>query len=206
MTGTPRDQQSRAAVRSFVAIDLPSALRDRLGELVARLSSRIPPGTVRWVRPEGIHLTLRFLGELSTGSLTQVRDLLERVSQTHGPFSIRVGGLGCFPTPRRPRVIWVGVEEPSGRLAGLQQALEAQFERIGYRREGREFSPHLTLGRLRDEIGAAAAQAAGASLSFEPTLDLGTVHVASVCLFRSDLRPTGAVYTRLAEIALRGER
>lgn len=187
-----------------MAIDLPDEVRDRLGDIIARLSRRIAPGTVRWVRPDGIHLTLKFLGEVSTGSLSQVRDVLARASDAHAPFEARVGGLGCFPNPRRPRVIWVGVEEPSGRLASLQQALEAQFERLGYRREGRPFSPHLTLGRVREGAGADAVQAVGASVGLEPVPDLGTIPVRAICLFRSDLRPSGAVYTRLAEIALRG--
>ncbi len=187
-----------------MAIDLPDQVRDRLGEVIARLSRRIAPGAVRWVRPDGIHLTLKFLGEVSTGSLSQVSDLLERAAQAHGPFEVCVAGLGCFPNPRRPRVVWVGVEEPSGRLASLQQALEGQFERLGYRREGRSFSPHLTLGRVREGASADAVQAVGTCVALEPAVDLGTMPVRAISLFRSDLRPSGAVYTRLAEIVLRG--
>lgn len=187
-----------------MAIDLPDQVRERLGEIIARLSGRIAPGIVRWVRPDGIHLTLKFLGEVSTGSLTQLTDVLERVSSSHAPLDVYIGGLGCFPNMRRPRVIWVGVEEASGQLAALQQALDGQFERIGYRREGRPFSPHLTLGRVREGAAVDAVQEAGRIVALEPATDLSQVHVTAVCLFRSDLRPSGAIYTRLAEVPLRG--
>lgn len=187
-----------------MAIDLPDEVRDRLGELIARLSGRTTPGTVRWVRPEAIHLTLKFLGEVSTGNLSQVGEVLKRVSSSHGPVDLVLVGLGCFPNVRRPRVIWVGVDEPSGRLVALQQALEAQFERIGYRRETRPFSPHLTLGRVRDGASADAVQEVGRCVSLEPREEIGRVHATAVCLFRSELRPSGAIYTRLAEAPLRG--
>ncbi len=187
-----------------MAIDLPDPVRARLGEVIAHLSGRIRSGAVRWVRPDGIHLTLKFLGEVSAGSLAQVADVLERVSPAHGPFDLSLGGLGCFPNPRRPRVIWVGVEEPSGRLHALRQALEGQFERMGYRREGRPFSAHLTLGRVREGAASDEVQDIGRCIALEPPPDLGTVHVETICLFRSDLRPSGAVYTRLAEVPLRG--
>ena len=197
-------QRRLEVVRSFVAIDLPQTLRDRLGELSSRLAKRVPPGSVRWVRPESIHLTLKFLGEVSSESLSQAEGLVRQAASPASPFSLEVGGLGCFPNPRRPRVLWVGVREASGTLAALQEALEAGFERLGYRREARGFNPHLTLGRVRQETGAAAAQAAGASVANEPRPDLGEVAVDALCLFRSDLRSSGAVYTRLAEVPLRG--
>jgi len=197
-------QRRLEVVRSFVAIDLPQTLRDRLGELSSRLAKRVPPGSVRWVRPESIHLTLQFLGEVSSESLSQAEGLVRQAADAACPFRLEIGGLGCFPNPRRPRVLWVGVREASGTLEALQEALEAGFERLGYRREGRGFNPHLTLGRVRQEAGAAAAQAAGASVANEPRPDIGEVAVDALCLFRSDLRSSGAVYTRLAEVPLRG--
>jgi 2'-5' RNA ligase len=199
-------QRRLEVVRSFVAIDLPETLRDRLRELSSRLAKRVPAGTVRWVRPESIHLTLKFLGDVSSESLGQIVDLMRQAASPVSPFSLRIGGLGCFPSPRRPRVLWVGIHEASGALAALQETLEGGFERLGYRREARGFSPHLTLGRVRQEAGAAAAQAAGASVADEPSPDLGEIAVDAICLIRSELRPSGAVYTRLAQIALEGGR
>lgn len=190
------------AVRSFVAIDLPGSLRTRLGEQISRLASRVPPRAVRWARPESIHLTLKFLGDVPVDRLGQVQDLLGQVVTGFSPFTIRVKGLGCFPNARRPRVVWVGVHEPSGALAGLRDSLEDGFERLGYRREERAFSPHLTLGRVRRDAAPQEAQAAGEALGHEPVADLGEVHVEAICLIRSDLRPTGAIYTCLAQVSL----
>lgn len=193
-----------AAVRSFVAIDLTGPVRESLGKQISRLAAIIPPGTVRWVRPEAIHLTLKFLGEVSQDSLGQIRELLELAASRRSPFAFQLRGLGCFPDNRKPRVLWVGVKEESGSLAGLQEALEAGFERLGYRREGRPFSPHLTLGRVREGAAIAAARAAGESVERSPTEDYGDIRVDAIYLMRSDLRPTGAVYSRMAEIPLRG--
>jgi len=195
-----------AAVRSFVAIDLTGPVRENLAKQISCLAAAIPPGTVRWVRPESIHLTLKFLGEVSQDGLGQIRELMELVASKRPPFDFHLRGLGCFPDNRRPRVIWVGVSEESGSLAGLQEALESGLERLGYRREGRPFSPHLTLGRVREGAGSGAARAAGECVERSPAGDYGDIRVGAIYLMRSDLRPTGAVYSRMAEIPLRGPK
>lgn len=192
------------AIRSFVAVELPSALRAQLAQVSRQLASSIPREAVRWVRPEGIHLTLKFLGDVSPGQLPAIQGLAAKAAGRAQACVCTVRGLGCFPDPRRPRVIWVGVEEPTGSLAALQQALEQGLAELGFAREGRAFNPHLTLGRVRPEAGSAAAQI---RLAIEAAgeVELDRVEARSICLVRSDLRPGGAVYTRMGEFVLGGE-
>jgi 2'-5' RNA ligase len=188
-----------------VAIDLSQTIRQRLGELIARLSEQIPGRSVRWVKSDSIHLTLKFLGDVSSDGVSQAAAALRRVAEAHPPLTFRVQGLGCFPNARRPRVLWIGVHEKDGRLASLHEAIEIALDRLGYKREIRAFSPHLTLGRVRDEAVASGAQGIAAGLAALSDTDLGTVEVSEVCLFQSELRPTGAIYTALERAALRGQ-
>ncbi len=190
-------------VRSFVAIDLPADLRSRLGALEQDLDRRIPSGAVRWVRPEGIHLTLMFLGDVSPGDLAPIRDLLAYSASHAGVFRVTVGGLGCFPNARRPRVVWVGVQNPVGELRRLQAEVEGGLVRLGYPSDGRPFSPHLTLGRVRPEAGN-AAEAVGQAVEASQPPSLADIPVQAVCLFRSELRPGGAVYSLQGEFPLEG--
>ncbi len=194
---------AQKGVRSFVAIDLPPELRSRLGSLEKDLERRVPPGSVRWVRPEGIHLTLKFLGDVLPEGLSPVQEILAGAARRVTACCVAVAGVGCFPNVRRPRVVWVGVENPTGELRRLQAEVEVGLERLGYPREERAFSPHLTLGRLRQEMGSSAS-AVGAAVESSPAPSLGEVAVKAICLFRSELRPTGAVYTLQGEFPLEG--
>jgi len=191
-------------VRSFVAVDLPPDLRLRLGELVQSLESRSPRGSVRWVKPQGIHLTLKFLGDVAPAGLPPIHDLLAAAAGRLSTFRLSIAGLGCFPNPRRTRVVWVGVEDPTGGLRILQADIEGGLERLGYPREERPFSPHLTLGRVRQEA-AGSAPAVGEAVASFPAPSLGEIWVRSVCLFRSELRPGGALYAVQGEFPLEGQ-
>ncbi len=184
-------------MRSFVAIELPEALRHSLADVVETLSAEIEPHIIRWVRPEGIHLTLKFLGDVDAGKMDIVRHVVQEVVPRFSTFTFSAGGLGCFPNLRRPRVIWVGIRERSGELAALQAGLEQGFSAQGFERENRSFHPHLTLGRIRRGVRQADQRAVGEALGQMEHLSLGEFHVSEVCLFRSDLRPSGAVYTKL---------
>lgn len=157
---------------------------------------------MRWVRAEGIHLTLKFLGEVGQREVGEVSRLLREVVPRVAPFVMEVTGLGCFPSLRRPRVIWVGIEESTGRLSTLQSQLEAGFKRLGFEPEGRRFHPHLTLGRLRRGATPQDLHPLRALLESKSLGRLGEAPADQVCLFRSELRPTGAVYTRLATARL----
>jgi 2'-5' RNA ligase len=189
-------------VRTFVAIELPDPILARLEELQARIKEDVPPGLVRWVRPEGIHLTLKFLGDVPVAQIEGLARALQEACAPHGGFTVRIAGLGCFPNPHRPRVIWVGVEEPSGALARLQHDVERALTPLGYPPEGRAFSPHLTLSRVKGG-GREALEALGAYVS-RSAVTVGEMQASAVHLMRSDLRPSGAVYTALAVAPLAG--
>jgi 2'-5' RNA ligase len=175
--------------RTFVAIELDRALREAIGDLQARLTPRL--GGIRLVRPDGIHLTLRFLGDTSP---TQVETLLPQFGAAAAlcpPAEARVDGLGTFPERGRPRVLWLGLEVPLSVLE-LQRACERAARAAGFEKEERPFRAHLTLGRWRE-------RAARPDL---PPADLGTTRLEELVLFRSDLRSGGAVYTPLARFPL----
>ena len=177
-------------MRAFIAIDLPESIRAALrGKQAAFRSASLG---ARWTQPEGIHLTLKFLGEISD---TQVREASERLKRL-GPFeafALRVKGFGFFPDGRRPRVFWVGIET-SANLIRLAEQVDAAMEGIGFAREDRAFRPHLTLARFREPQAQPALQAA---VSREGEQDLGSFEVSQFFLFESKLSPQGAQYLKV---------
>lgn len=176
-------------VRAFVALPLDAAALDRVAETIADLRPRI--AGIRWVRPEGLHLTLRFLGPSSPQALASIEPALRAAVAACPATVARVSGLGVFPERGSPRVLWLGLALDA-RALGLQQACERAAVDAGFAAEGRAFRPHLTLGRWRD-------RAPRPSL---PDVDLGETVLDRLVLFRSDLRPTGAVYTPLGVFPL----
>ncbi len=190
-------------IRTFIAIELPDPLKERLVELQEKLKEQAPPRAVRWVQPEGIHLTLKFLGQTPVDQIEGIVRALSSACVPLSSFTYTVGGLGCFPDLRRPQVIWVGVQEPTGALSGLQGAIEEACAELSFQREGRAFHPHLTLGRLRDRASAEERRAIGELIQGTEVASLGAGAARRVSLIRSDLRPTGAVYTTLREIELK---
>lgn len=194
-------------LRTFIAVDLDQELKATLTDIQARLRGAVPPRTVRWVQPEGIHLTLKFLGDTPSEKVEQVKAALARAAGESPGFAVTVGGVGCFPDARRPRVVWVGVQDPSGSLARLWQAVESQVAPLGFPAEKRPFSPHLTLCRVQHYASGAEARDIGqavAALAAEMAGALDEMAVTSVAYIKSDLRPTGAVYTTLIEAGLQG--
>jgi len=184
-------------LRCFVAIELGEAILQGLGRVQALLK-RDPAGRYgRWVRPEGIHLTLKFLGDVPAKQVDQIAVAVRDASNGINPFEVSIGGLGCFPNSRLPRVIWVGVKDLSGELLRLQRAVETNLSALGYAPERRAFHPHLTLGRAR-RVGRAEQAALGKLVERTQVDKLGDMAVREVSLMRSELRPSGAVYTRLA--------
>jgi 2'-5' RNA ligase len=177
---------------------------------------------VRWVRPEGIHLTLKFLGDVDREQLPEIERALCSACAPHAPLELRVGALGCFPNARRPRVLWVGVQAPGERLVHLQRDVERAIIPLGYPADRRGFHPHLTLGRVKaprsaasrpnrkqaaglDALGDSLERAArqGASVRGAPVQG-DTYRVDAVHLMRSELLPGGAVYRELAACPLAG--
>ena len=191
-------------VRAFIAIPLPPPLLEQLAALQRQLKKQVPDRSVRWVRTEGVHLTLKFLGDTSTEKLPAIEQALAAAAQHSLPCTFTVEGIGCFPNPRRPRVVWVGVQEPTGRLAALQDAIEEMLMPLGYEPEGRGFTPHLTLGRVGRRASRSDAARVGQVVAGAKAEPLAEVAAESFALIRSVLKPTGAEYTTLAEFPLRG--
>jgi 2'-5' RNA ligase len=177
-------------MRAFIAIDLPESIRAALRR--AQESFRSASPDARWTQPAGIHLTLKFLGEVSDGKAREVCDCLKKLEQFE-PFTIRLKGYGFFPDARRPRVFWVGVEETPG-LSRLAGQVDAATGSLGFAREERAFRPHLTLARFRMPQPQPALQALLAQQA-EP--ELGNFEVSEFFLFESKLSPKGAEYRRV---------
>jgi 2'-5' RNA ligase len=192
-------------IRSFIAIELNESINAALTDLQEQLKAKVPRGSVRWVSPEGIHLTLKFLGNVPANRIEEIERALIQACAGVPSFSFSVGGLGCFPNPRRPRVVWVGVQEETGTLARLQRAIENGMEKLGFAPEGRKFDPHLTLGRTQRRASPGDVRRLGQLVEETNIGELGQMEARVVSLIRSDLRPTGAVYTQLAAVGLEGK-
>ncbi|NLW51259.1 MAG: RNA 2',3'-cyclic phosphodiesterase [Candidatus Brocadiaceae bacterium] len=188
-------------MRTFVAIELDEACRTALARAVDRLKP-LAGRAVRWVRPDAMHLTVKFIGELRPTDLPVAIECMQPPAGRVPPFSIEVGGLAAFPPRGAPRVVHVGVHEPTGALAALHGELEeALREALGVRREGRRFHAHVTLGRVKDVRGCPPVEAMAAE---QPEARFGIVEVDSFLLMHSELRPDGPVHTPLHRFALGG--
>lgn len=183
-------------IRAFIAVDLSTEVLCRLDDVYHQLKQRVPDRTVRWVPVKNIHLTLKFLGDVSESNLGVLYEILRKEAEKQATFDIQVSGLGAFPSTNRPHVLWAGVQAPPD-LAALQRAIDLETARIGYTSEDRDFSPHLTLGRVTRNATPEEARRVGGALSNTQTGYLGTCRIKAVNFYRSDLNPQGSIYTRL---------
>ena len=191
-------------VRSFIAIELSQEIKAELTAMEEKLKARRHP-FVKWVDPENIHLTLKFLGSVALDTIPQIVEAMTRIAQPASPFSLQVGGTGAFPNWQRPQVIWVGIGGEIGRLAALQKELEAALSPLGFPPESRAFSPHLTLGRLRDRVSPEDRRRFGQwaeSVKFEIS---PSFEVDALRLMKSQLTPGGPIYSRLSSVHLTGQ-
>jgi 2'-5' RNA ligase len=191
-----RDTRSGDVIRTFVCIEIPQSIKDRIGELQTEL--RKTGGSVSWTRPSNIHLTLKFLGAVPVSRIAKVSKAVERAAIAIGSFEIEVAGTGCFPSARNPRVLWVGLTNVPDTMTELYSNIESELEREGFPREKRKFSPHLTIGRIRTPGTGASVAEQLIARGFEPERFTAT----EVIVMRSDLKPTGSVYTPQATIKL----
>lgn len=179
-------------------------MRMELSKHIAHLKQDVPTRMVRWVRPEGIHLTLKFLGDVPTDTIDQISATLKRICIEHVPFKVMVGEFGCFPNFRRPRILWIGVQDLSARLSDLHGEIETGLSKLGFARETRRFHPHLTIGRVKSVRDHVESRRFATALEDVKIGDIGQLHVDDVSLMKSDLKPTGAVYSRLIAARLGG--
>lgn len=177
--------------RTFCAIELPPEVRSQLAKHAKQLRDAVPGVSASWSKPENVHLTLKFFGNVPTQNLAKISAAASRVGSEFSSFQIRIGGTGVFPRRSRPQVLWIGVEDSSGRLSDLQQRLEEEFAREGFAKEDRGYRPHLTIARLRRPEDARQLAEAHIQTKFS----LIEVRVNEFVLFRSQLSPKGSIYT-----------
>jgi 2'-5' RNA ligase len=189
--------KAMARLRTFIAVDLVKSVRDRAVALQETLAGT--GAEVKWVEPENLHVTLLFLGEVDDREVAEVCRQTALCTGSHQPFAMSVEKLGCFPHIRRPRVIWLGIGQGAETLTAIHDELEGPFAELGYRREERRFTPHITLGRVKSDRPInelATALAAHADWKGGETL-IREIHVMS-----SQLSPHGPKYTVLSRAPL----
>ena len=184
-------------LRTFIAVPIPADILTRIREVQEAFAAYKFP--VRWVRPESIHLTLKFLGEIAEADLERVYDAMAASLQIVRPLSLHAKGVGVFPTVKRPKVLWVGIGGELESLKKIQAELENNLEKIGFPKEKRPFNAHLTLGRVKGKIDS--RKLAGAMREFSD-FTTESFSAEEIVLFKSDLKPSGAVYTRLRTASL----
>jgi len=191
-------------LRTFIAVDIPPSIQTAIQKKTGPLYKAIGSSLVRWVQPGNIHITLKFLGDVSLSTVDMLTQMLRLEADSCPTFDIHLGGLGSFPSLKRPRVIYIGIQAPA-ELEALQHGVESAAARLGYESESRDFSPHLTLGRVRQNITSSDQQRIRHALETTKIDSLGTARVDSVHLYKSELKPSGSVYTKLFSAPLQAE-
>jgi len=188
-------------IRSFIAIELPEEAKQGLARLRKELE-RDEHKFVKWVEPQGIHLTLKFLGNIPSKQVTELTEAIEEATQRISPFHLEISGLGAFPSLRQARVFWVGIGGEMDKLSRLQQNIDSVLAALGFAKEERSFMPHLTLARMRQGTSPLERRSFGelaGSTIFEDKYD---IKVEAISLMRSQLTPAGAIYSCLSAVGL----
>jgi 2'-5' RNA ligase len=189
------------AVRTFLALDLDDGIRQRLTDAARELSD--PAAKIRWVAEQNLHVTLKFLGDIPDERVAEVCSLAAEAASHVEPFDFDVKGIVCVPARKgQLRMLWVGVEEPTGRMADLHTELELAMSSVGVAQENRAFKPHVTLARVKFIPGVARFREAASAFARTP---FGTQHARQLAVYSSELTPRGAIYTSLAKACLGGE-
>jgi 2'-5' RNA ligase len=179
-------------MRTFLAVEVPQKERRIISDFILTEAKRELP--IKWVRFENLHITLKFLGEIDEKKKTDIAAVIENICGKHSSFKVRLEGLGCFPNPGNPRVLWVGVTQGSDELCTIADALEKELTNFGFKEEKR-FHPHLTIGRAKKRCRVDDTLAK--NISCDP------FEVASVALFKSTLKPEGPIYDKLLSFVLK---
>ncbi|MFC2048466.1 RNA 2',3'-cyclic phosphodiesterase [Chloroflexota bacterium] len=188
-------------IRSFIAIELPDELKRELVQLESRLKSG-EQFWVKWVDPESIHLTLKFLGNIAVDRTGEITRAIEEAAQGISSFLLEVKDLGVFPNFKRVQVAWVGMSGDIDKLGQLQQNIESSLARLSFASESRPFAPHLTIARLRDRASLDEQQKFG-QLIAETRFEAGTFRVDAISLMKSQLTREGAIYSRISSVQLK---
>ena len=189
-----RSESSNASWRVFCAIELPEALCLRLQDHIGELRVAVPQAHASWSRPEGIHLTLKFFGDVKQDLVPKISAAASRTATQVASFRIGAAGAGAFPKQSQPRVLWIGVNDPEGKLAALQNQFESESAQEGFAKEERAFRPHLTIARIRNPMASRTLAEAHQQLGFAAE----TFLVSELVVFRSELSPKGSKYTPIS--------
>jgi 2'-5' RNA ligase len=185
--------ENQKVIRTFVAVCLDEELRSRISDVQERVMKLAP--NVKWVAPDNFHVTLKFLGNVSPKRLSVVQAAMDEVAGSLAAFDLAISGTGVFPTPRRPRVIWAGVEEGREQLVALADAVEKVLVKAGFEKEEKPFRSHITIGRVKE---SKPVEGLVEGLEEIDTSGLGVQRVASISVMESVLRPGGPEYTPLS--------
>jgi len=189
-------------LRTFIAVEIPSHVQKKIQQETEPLRKAIGASFVRWVSIQNVHLSLKFLGDVSPASVDTLTQMLRAEADSCPEFDMQISGLGSFPSLRRPRVLFIGIQAPA-ELEALYRGIESACARLGYESEGRGFSPHLTIGRIKQDASASDQQKVRHALAETKIDSLGIARVNSVHLYKSDLKPTGSVYTQIFSASLK---
>lgn len=188
------------SIRAFLAVEIPPDIKNRIRDIQKSLTPFVRD--ISWTRPEGMHLTLKFFGNISEDDIACISRVVEKKAGGTTPITLNVGTIGVFPGLSRPRVLWVGIQGETDRLSRLRDEIESDLQGCGFQREKRSFTPHLTLGRARSQRRMFTG--IGEVLADKETYQAGRFGVRGLTLFKSELKPDGAVYTKLACYSFKG--
>ena len=184
-------------IRAFIACDIPEALLEKISNV--QDNQKGLGADVSWTKVSSIHVTLRFLGDIEEGYIDKIASVIREAARGRSSFEISIKGSGAFPNLKNPRVVWLGIDDGTKGLKNLQQSIEDGLKGLGLEPEDRGFRPHLTIGRVK---GSKGKESLSSALSELRDVELGSFPVDRVILYKSELKPTGAIYTKLREVEL----
>jgi 2'-5' RNA ligase len=188
-------------LRTFIAVDFQTEILTKIKEIVDYLRTQAPVDALKWVGRDNLHLTLKFIGEISQDKINRVKALMVDALNTSTAFTLEVKGLGMYPNAKKPRVIWLGIENVSG-LVDLHKHLDRALSQVDIKPDTRPFSPHLTIARVRKNAAPNQVSLIGETLSQFKVGSLGITQIENVRLYQSELTPQGSIYTPLMTISL----
>ena len=189
------------SIRSFIAIELPEEVKSGILELRNEFN-KAGCTSIKWVAPQSIHLTLKFLGDVQLKKIDEIKKALEKATQGIAPFQLNTGELGAFPNLRKPRIFWLGLTGDLKLLLTLQQGVDKALIALGFPKEDRPFSPHITIARVRESATHEERTKFGEQIGKVPFTNKYDINVDSINLMKSQLLPTGAVYSCLTHFTL----
>ena len=184
-------------IRTFIAIEIPGNIISKIRELQEGI--KVYGLKIRWVRPENIHLTLKFLGDVEAVTIGEIAGTISKTVEGYTPISLNAKGIGVFPGIKRPRVLWVGLTGQLDSLVRLQKTLDENFKLLGFPGEKRSFKGHLTMGRIKAKIDV---KKFGDALMAFRSFESETFTAGQIVIYKSELKPSGAFYTKLADASL----